>query len=392
MVEIAKKITNVIKVKPSDLKAVPGKAQDWVRRFRNKDDDDRAERSSRPLHPIVKPLLFIGAFYLFLFGYSYFGAERTVQKLQDSMPSEITAVKRQSTFGLNTNHNAAASKNTQIIEGLSRLEDDGQLPVIRPNDLLTSFRAYQTPFQFKNIGSQAVLSFMMVDYGLSEQNSVEALQIMPAEVSFLLSPYAKQPKEWIKQARAKGHEVWMEMPIQVQNSSDQGLNTIYHHSSFPEKRTAMRKTLDRALGYVGVGLYADETLLSTKDHYSKLTNEFYGRGLGVFVRNADSPDFIEGIALARGAPFIKADMEVQQLKGNYSIEKLEMLAKDKGNAIALIYPYAEPMQTISEWIKQIGSVDYIIAPISSMHDLPLVRSAGNQEIPSHLSAQDYEGP
>lgn len=325
---------------------------------------------------LIKGLAGVCLFYLVLFMFVFMNMDGTVKALEKDMAVATTqiVVPQNTSERFSHSHEDQASE-VNLTEGLSKYEDVGRLPVIRTKDQLTSFRAYQAPFTFNAPETRTVLSFMLKDYGLSEKSSDLALELLPAEVSFLLSPYAKQPIQWIVKAREKGHEVWLDVPVQSDLTPSSGLLTIFHHQNLQEKAELMRESLARALGYVGVGMYLDGTIKATEGDYRKLSDELYGRGLGIFEKNPKAPKTIAANAITRGAPFIQSDLDVLKMKGNNSLEELEDIALSKGHAIATVPIYPNTVKNLSLWIKGVGKVDYLIAPVSAIYDLPLARNA-----------------
>ncbi len=322
-------------------------------------------------------------FYMLVFVYVYFSAESTIAKMEKKMATvSVKMIKKSpSSYGIGAHSAPKADLDkhemdkANLIEGLSHFDSMfGRLPIIRSSDHLTSFRAYQTPFSLQNIGDKPVISFVLKEYGLSDKASNMALDILPPEVSFLLSPYADLPQEWINRARADGHEVWIEIPIQKNTRDDAGLNTIYHHDSLIEKGKTMRVSLARGLGYTGVGVFMDESINETREHYIKLAEELYGRGLAVLEMNPEAPSFIETIAVTKGAPFIKTTGKIERVTGINPFISIKVEAEKHGQTIALVNSYPVMIKDLALWIEKVGKIDYVIAPTSAIYDLPLARS------------------
>ncbi len=338
---------------------------------------------------LLQALSVVVGIYCFIFLYVYLFSSSTISKLEDRMAKESVELTQGEAFG-HSKMNAQYYADANLVEGLSKLEDVGRIPIIRPHDQFTSFRAYQIPFEFQGYDQRTFISFMLKDFGLSKNNSEMALEILPPEVSFLLSPYAQQPMEWVKRARSKGHEVWLDIPVQSDTYPGSGLNTIFHHQNLSEKSELLHGSLTSALGYVGVGMYLDDSIRPVEDHYKKISDELYGRGLGVFEKNPKAPQVIESIAVARGAPFIKADIEVFQMKGQNSFVTLEAIARKKKHAVATIPAYPTVMKHLAMWIDKVGRADYAVAPVSAIYDLPIERNSAKQaDAPSGLHPTDH---
>ncbi len=315
----------------------------------------------------------VSVVYALLFLYVYISGASYVLKLESKLASEIVAVEyieQEIIIAKNVDN----STKDIVIEGLYEESKFGNLPIIGENDKLTSFRAYQTPFEFHN-ALKPIISFMITDYGLSKEQSKAALDLLPKEVSFMLSPYAALPDEWVRMAREKGHEVWMMLPIQNNKMADAGKNTIFHHASPNKKIETMKRSMARSSGYVGLASYIDEGINSAKPDYIRLADEIYDRGLGYFELNPNAPIVIKNRAFVKSAPYIKADLEIFKIKGaDNSFEALELIANNKGNAVAVIPSYPNTIKNLAIWITKIAQSDYIIAPVSAVNDLQLSRA------------------
>ncbi len=360
------------------------------------------KRFLKKLPPVVTGMLVLGGIYYLISLYIAWATPTTIAKLEDKLSRESVLVEIAKTpeekdkHGFQNKQKAISEKDKfKLTKGLYKKTGVGKLPIIRKSDNLTSFRAYQAPFSFKDIGQKPLISFIIQDFGLSQKSSEKALDTLPPEVSFALSPYSALPQEWIKMAKGNGHEVWLTLPIQNEHSMDLGPNTIFHHAALPQKIDRLHDSFALALGYTGVASFTDNTMSRANDHYIKIAEEIYARGLGFLELNPNAPITIQGKALAIGAPYIKTNLTVVRPKGKNSYEELEKFAKKNGYAVAIIPNYPDSIKNLSKWILKVGKMDYAIAPVSAIYDLPLHRAApdiGKKMQPSQLSAKDHEQP
>ena len=328
-----------------------------------------------PLALIIGFSLF-GGIYMCIPLYASMNAQSTLDLLQGQLSHETVVVGglMPAPSGVIDDQIFNPEKTDLMIKGLTEKTEYGLLPIIRRSDNLTSFRAYQTPFSFENLPQKPVISFLVTDFGLSVEQSKNAIDMLPAEVSFMLSPYASMANEWIGAAHSEGHEIWLNLPIQNDHMDGLGQNALFHHSSISEKQEKFRRNLSRAYGYVGITSYTDETLDMAKEDYRSIIEEIYQRGLGYVELNPDSGDFIEGKALAISAPFIRTNMTLwAKATGSNSFEELEKRAQENGLAIAIVPAYPKTIKDLAVWIEKVGRIDYAIIPISAIYDLPLHR-------------------
>lgn len=331
----------------------------------------------RALAVSLSAVLFL---YVLINAFVWLNGKSAVEHLNAQMPSIRVPV----TFSETSTHLETEDfekiRDTFLIEGLSAETSAGELPIIRQSDYLTSFRAYQTPFEYDATSKKPVLAFIVKDYGLSKQSSNMAVKSLPPEVSFMLSTYANRASQWINSAHENGHEVWLQLPIENEKMKDQGPQTIFHHFSLNDKQATIYNTLTKSLGYVGLASLTDDTFKDAKEEYSKLFDEIYNRGLGYLELNPNALPTIEGKAIAKGAPYIKADTEIVRMTGKNSFETLEQIAQDKGYALGVIPNNENTIKNLASWINKIGKVDYQIAPVSALYDLPTLKNSQNSQL------------
>ncbi len=282
-----------------------------------------------------------------------------------------------------------------MISGLYEKTDHGLLPVIR-KDLLTSFRAYQSTVDLEKLPKdRPFISFMILDYGLSDTGSEDILSSLPPNLSLMLSPYAMRPKSWVQKARNKGFEVWLDIPLQNMHKHDQGKYSLLHHAGLEAKADALYKSLSSAIGYIGLGVYTDQSFDYAKDDYMQVVDEVYNRGLGLFEKNPDVKSSIRGKAFAMGAPYIQADIMAYQTIGENSFDEASQIAKSRGYAVVVVPDYPKTIKNLAAWCKNIGATEFNIVPVSAIYDVPafLAKSEGHQEVSPHSLKQiDLQEP
>ncbi|MBI1301995.1 MAG: hypothetical protein GC137_10140 [Alphaproteobacteria bacterium] len=321
--------------------------------------------------------------YAILFLYVYMVTSSTIKSIEEKLGSETVVISTTTENHGSPDHNEDEEealqqqqmpkpvKSAAAIDGLYEEKSIGFLPIVRASDSLTSFEAYKSPFSFEGLPPKPIISFVVMDYGLSQQQSNTALDILPPSVSLILSPYAKLPEEWVRRAQEKGHEVWIDLPIQNNKATDQGQFTLFHHNSFRQKQRSLHNVLAATQGYVGVSIFADEGTVTEQETYIKLQEELYERGLGLLQRNPNAPYFFFGKSVADSAPYIQADHHLIHISSNQnSYDQLEETAKQKGYVIGVIPNYPQAIKNLAVWIEKVARADYILAPASAMYDAP----------------------
>lgn len=318
-------------------------------------------------------LVGIAAFYTLVFVYVVINSKTTIETLEKTLASHTVKINAGDVAEQPAHE---SKKGIKLVEGLAETSAYGNLPIIRKSDGLTSFRAYQQPFEIAKLNKPAI-AFVVTDFGLSRENSDTSIQLLPPEVSFVLSPYSNLPQEWVKLALEEKHEVWMNLQTETRNLNvtDTGSFTLLTSATYTGNQKILHWTMGRALGYVGMSSFTDDIILKDQTQFSKLADEIYTRGLGYLELNPTADKLVENAALSNNGPYVRADIQVTRMKGANSFEALEKIAQEKGYAVAVIPNYPENIKQLAQWCLKIAKNDYVLVPASAIFDLPLMQAA-----------------
>ena len=332
----------------------------------------------------------VAAIYASLFFYVRSNADNVMAKIESQLDTKTVAVTNNRKSLSAAHQSATHSLSAPEIDSFYENNLLGLLPIIRPSDGMTSFEAFQKKMLLGD-SNKPLISFVIIDYGLSKEQSMLALDLLPSEVTFALSPYSILPNEWVIMAKNKGHEVWLNLPIQNDGAMDIGDNTIFHHAPLIKKQKAMRKSLAKAQGYVGVSSFTDSSINKSKGHYFKIINELHDRGLAFLELNPKADKAIKQRSLYMNKPYIKADEKMIVTRGKDAFKELETTAKERGYAIAVIPNYPETIKNLAVWIMKVGQIDYSIVPVSAAYNSQNKTSTKNKSNMS-LKANDHVEP
>jgi polysaccharide deacetylase 2 family uncharacterized protein YibQ len=265
---------------------------------------------------------------------------------------------------------------------LSGLYDDtpiGKMP--RKNEAgLTPFDAYKRPFTPTEMPAIAI---GIMDYGLSATDSEMAISALPPDVSLILSPYATAPEEWLKKARADGHEVWLQLPIENKNSvsEDMGAYALSTRNGFNPNKKNLDWIMTRATGYVGVAGFTDQVFLSVHAMLGQIMRTTFERGVGYFELNPEGNEFIETLAMGAHAQFGGASLMIDVADKKY-LEAAQKQATDMGYGALVVKLTPRNVEVFSEWLKALDSQNIAIAPLSAVAKTILPPSSSSAPVAS----------
>lgn len=251
------------------------------------------------------------------------------------------------------------------ISGVSSQGPNGILPVIA-NDGRTPFDVYKRP----NTVAGTRIALVVGGLGLNARITERAINQLPAEVTLSFVPYADNLQGWINRARAQGHEVLIEIPLEPFDypENDTGPHTLMSNGTVDENKRRLEYLLSRATGYFGVVNYLGGKFASSATANNNFMNALKARGLG-FISDGSSAGLGQA-AHTLGLKSATADRAIDSRPAAADIVAqlgaLEAMATQKGSALGFGVGYAVTIDQISTWAEGARSRGIMLAPASSM--------------------------
>ena len=245
----------------------------------------------------------------------------------------------------------------------------GPLP-IRSADGKLPWKVYSRPFEAPT-GTPRI-AIVVTNMGLAEQPTLAAIQDLPGEVTLAFSPYSSRLAEWVPAARAAGHEVLLQLPMEPRSTefNDPGNKALLTANSPEVNLDRMEWVLSRAEGYVGLtNLMGSRFTVSPKDMQPVLV-AMDQRGL-LYVDSRESPASIAGrLAVEMGLPAATNDrfIDAEAARGpiDNRLAQLEQLALARGSAVGFAADYPVAIERLRFWIDGLEDRGFVLAPVSAV--------------------------
>jgi uncharacterized protein len=273
---------------------------------------------------------------------------------------------------------------------LIELSDDGPLPQIA-NDGRKPMDVYARPADRGD--PRPKIAMIIGGLGLGEAVTQAAIDRLPAGVTLAVTPYGSSLQGLVSTARAKGHEILLEVPLEPFDypDNDPGQDTLLTGPAAAENPARLRRVMGRVTGYAGIVNSQGARFLSSADDVRFLLDEAARRGL-YFVDNGQSDQSqARETAQRAGAAFARADLQVDSNPTREAIERelaaLEDLAKRRGSAIGVAAAFPVTIDRVGTWAEGLEEKGLALMPVSALADVgplasgPPVVSATPQ--PSH---------
>lgn len=253
------------------------------------------------------------------------------------------------------------------LPGLYEPGPGGPLPVISASGLRPD-RAYARPFD--GDPSAPTVAVVVGGLGLNRALTTEAIDELPAEITLSFVPYARDLQAWVDRARADGHEVLIELPMEPFDypNNDPGPHTLLAEASDTENAQRLDWLLSRAAGYTGVINYLGSRLGANETAMSHVFGVLERRGLSVFHDGSGRRPVLEAAQAASGARLALVDRLLDANPEASAIDErllqLEALSLQNGTALGLGSPYPTTVASLAAWADSLPARGYQLAPAS----------------------------
>ncbi|MET0182035.1 MAG: divergent polysaccharide deacetylase family protein [Caulobacterales bacterium] len=243
------------------------------------------------------------------------------------------------------------------------------MPIVAP-DGRTSSRVYARPFS--GDGSKPKIAIIIGGLGFNARQTTQAIDELPSDVTLSFVPYAQNLQSWIDRARARGHEVMLELPMEPfdPNADDTGPQTLMASRDTSQNIPRLENLLGRASGYFGVTNYQGARFASSAQASAPVVAQLRRRGLSFIATGIGQRTALSVEAARAGLQNTAADRIIDARREADSIDEqllnLEALALQNGAAIGAGFAYPVTMVQVAEWASEISSRGYALAPASAV--------------------------
>ncbi|HXF90257.1 MAG TPA: divergent polysaccharide deacetylase family protein [Xanthobacteraceae bacterium] len=207
--------------------------------------------------------------------------------------------------------------------------------------------------------------------GVSASVTAEAFAKLPGPVTLAFSPYAPDAAQLAARARANGHEVLLQVPMEPFDypDNDPGPQTLLTSLLADQNLDRLHWAMSRFQGYVGVVNLMGSRFTASERALAPILNEVTRRGL-IYVDDGGSPRSLASqIAGANNLPFAKAEVVLDAVPTPASIDRaltrLEALARERGVVVGIASAAPAIIERIAQWAKAAEARGIVLVPITA---------------------------
>jgi polysaccharide deacetylase 2 family uncharacterized protein YibQ len=255
------------------------------------------------------------------------------------------------------------------IAGFFEQGELGPIPVIA-SDGRTPASAYARPFT--PVAGQPLIGIVVGGLGFNRRATEQAIADLPPEVTLSFVPYVAGLQQWIDAARADGHEVMLEVPMEPfdPDADDTGPQTLQVGLSPAQNVERLENILSRAAGYFGVTNYQGGRFAANAAAAGPVMQALRRRGLVLITSGLGQRTAMSTEARRLSLPVTAADRVIDTQREAEAIDEqlltLEALALQNGSAIGAGFAYPVTIDQVSRWSMALSSRGYQLAPASAV--------------------------
>lgn len=220
--------------------------------------------------------------------------------------------------------------------------------------------------------SRPAVALILTNLGLSPAQTQVAIENLPPQVTLAFAPYGRNLQKWTEEARAAGHEVLLEVPMEPIRfpENDPGPHALLTSLSPGENAKRLNWLMDRFTGYIGVISFMGSRFTASADHLRPMFNLLRDRNLLFIDARSSSKSVAYEVALDMGLAAASndryLDVEASHPAIQRRLEELLNIARQTGQAVGIGYPYPTTLELITHWSQTLVDKNVDLVPISAI--------------------------
>lgn len=261
---------------------------------------------------------------------------------------------------------------TGIIADLVEETEHGQIPRMsatgeRPFDL------YSRPsVSAATAGGKPMIAVIVTGLGLNAASSVDAANTLPENITLAFAPYGKDLAGTTAAARAAGHELFLEVPLEPFDypDNDPGPDTLLTGQAPRDNMNKLFTVMGKFGGYAGLINNMGARFTSSGADFGPMMEELGARGLGYVDDGSSNRSLAVQLSSANKVPFARADAMLDASPTRAAIlgqlAALEETARSNGSAMGVISALPISISTLAEWANSLESRGMLLVPVSAL--------------------------
>ncbi len=265
-----------------------------------------------------------------------------------------------------TNHDVDAKHISEInqAEKLDKLLDQSEQILMKSDHLLSENHKIQN--QEQKFTGKPKIAILVTNLGLSRRLT-ELAMTLPTECGLGFLPYTQSLKPLLNKAQIKGHEIYLYLPLQTENISDNPGKYALMNNLAPEENGArLNAILNSHRSYNGVYSSYKEVFTENIQVSEMVFDQINDKGLLFILGKPISPNLQSSMARYNNimSASIILDINPDREAITKQLNELAKLAKKNGSALGYAQGFSLTIEIVREWLKNLDNNELELVPIS----------------------------
>ena len=260
-------------------------------------------------------------------------------------------------------------------QDLFEMTANGPLPRVSASGL-KPYEAYARPSVSPTAaGGRKLIAVVMSGLGLSEATTREAIDALPGTVTLAFAPYGSNLTALADQARADGHELMLEIPLEPFDypQNDPGPHTLLVEQPPRDNLEKLYWLLTRMTGYTGVLNHMGARFTASAADFSPVMEELGLRGLAYLDDGSSNRSVAPQLARQNTVPYARIDTVIDANPSQTAIlsalDGLKATADERGHAVGILSALPVSIRTLADWAQALDEEQYLLVPVSTLSTL-----------------------
>lgn len=204
--------------------------------------------------------------------------------------------------------------------------------------------------------------------GINPELTARAIDELPATVTLSFASQSPNLQRWMDRARAAGHEVLLEIPMEAATSASEP-RVLQSSTPSAEIVRNLEFHLSRAQGYIGIINYNGERLLTRSDKIGPMLDSLAASGLGLFVDGSfETPSLSalsRSVTLPYGEGFGQIDPSADRSVVSQRLSALAQQATTEHSPIGVGFVFPETLDVLKGWTATLDNEGLDLIPASA---------------------------
>ncbi len=208
--------------------------------------------------------------------------------------------------------------------------------------------------------------------GVGAVSTNDAISKLPGAVTLAFSSYGAELDQQAARARASGHELILQVPMEPFDypDNDSGPQTLLTSLDAAQNVDRLQWAMSRFQGYVGIANSMGARFTASEQALAPVLRETAKRGLIYLDDGSSSHSLASQIAGANNLAFAKADIVLDTVPAAGDIDRalgrLEAAARERGSAVGMASGLPVTLERIAKWAKAAEGRGIMLVPISAV--------------------------